>query len=65
MQKNEHLEGLAVGGEGKEGGEREGDGEKAIDELDVLAAEALGPRSRFDADKLLDGEVEGDLLGLV
>jgi hypothetical protein len=60
-----HLESLAVGGEGEERGEREGDGEEAVDELDVLAAEALGPRPGLDADELLDGEVERDLLGLL
>jgi hypothetical protein len=60
-----HLEGLAVGGEGEERREREGDGEEAVDELDVLAAEDLGPRAGLDADELLDGEVERDLLGLL
>ncbi|BAT12635.1 Os11g0143266, partial [Oryza sativa Japonica Group] len=38
------LEGLAVGGKREEVGERKGDGEEAVDELDVLAAEALGGR---------------------
>jgi hypothetical protein len=64
-QRGEHLEGLAVGGEREEVGEWEGDGEEAVDELDVLAAEALGPGPGLDADELPDGEVEGDLLGLV
>ena len=64
-QTCEHLEGLAVGGEREEVGEGERDGEEAVDELDVLTADALGPRPGVDADELLDGEVEGDLLGLV
>ena len=64
-QTCEHLEGLAVGGEREEVGEGERDGEEAVDELDVLTADALGPRPGVDADELLDGEVEGDLFGLV
>ena len=51
----EHLEGLAVGGEREEVGEGEGDGEEAVDELDVLAADALGPWPGLDADELPDG----------
>jgi len=62
---DEHLEGLAVDGEREEVGEGEGDGEEAVDELDILAADALGPWPGLDADELPDGEVEGDLLGLV
>ena len=39
-QTCEHLEGLAVGGEREEVGEGERDGEEAVDELDVLAADS-------------------------
>ncbi|URD92498.1 hypothetical protein MUK42_00818 [Musa troglodytarum] len=58
-----YLEGAAVGGEKKEG--REGDGEEALDEEEVLAAEGLGPLAGVEAHQLLDGELEGDLFGLV
>ena len=53
-QTGEHLERLAVGGEREEVGEGERDGEEAVDELDVLAADALGPGPGVDADELLD-----------
>lgn len=60
-----NLDGPAIGGEGEgeEGGE--GDGEEGVDEEDVLTADGLSPGAGVDAEELLDGEVEGELLGLV
>lgn len=60
-----NLNGTAIGGEGEGEEGRQGDREEGVDEEDVLAAEGLGPGAGVDADELLDGEVEGDLLGLV
>lgn len=62
-QRSSHLDGPAVGGEGEEG--REGDGEEALDEEEVLASQGLRPVPRVVAHELLDRELEGDLLGLV
>ena len=61
----EYLDCPAVGGESKQGWEGEWDGEEAIDEEEVLSAEGLRPLPGIIAHKLLDGELEGDLLGLV